>query len=358
MKTFPDFPLFMLSSCRSALSKKRTTNCIWELTYNCNARCGFCPYWKKSGGKERELNLEEIRIGLKKIYRSGCRFINFSGGEPTLRPDLEEIIESASREGFWTSLVSNGSLLTREKIENLKRAGLDNLFVSLDFVEAEKHDELRNIDGLYGKVIESLSHLGEIFTDGHRTAGIMCVISKFNAACIRELVELSGKLGVFIVFQLHHDKKTGNESFNVEEVSEISRFLLELQKENRHLISSRSYLKKMAEYGGGESPKCFAGEKYFSIDPFGYFHPCIDMPRVGHILKDDISILWSRRAQEEIEKCTGCWYCFRGEADVSFSVSGCLEKVVKYGRVFVHNARKLFGERKAIGQRNDVSQIY
>lgn len=342
MKTFPDFLLFMLSGFKSALSRNRTTNCIWELTYRCNAKCGFCPYWRMPSIEEPELKFEEIKTGLRKIYKSGCRFVNFSGGEPTLRSDLEEIISFASGEGFWTSLVSNGSLLTQDKIKNLKEAGLDNLFLSLDFIDGKEHDKLRNINGLHSKVVESLSNLGEVFAQGHRTAGIMCVISKLNANRLEELVELSKKLGVYIVFQLYHDKKTGNTSFNANEVSEISNSLLELQKRHRHLISSRSYLTKMSDYKRNNLPRCSAGKKYFSIDPYGYLHPCIDMPRMGHILKDDISVIRSSRAYEEVEKCPGCWYCFRGEADVSFSLFGCFEKVTKHGRIFLNNAKKRY----------------
>jgi MoaA/NifB/PqqE/SkfB family radical SAM enzyme len=340
MRTFPDFPLFVLSSMRSALSRTRATNCIWELTYRCNAKCGFCPYWKRASTEHTELGLDEIKAGLRTLYRSGCRFINFSGGEPTLRRDLEDIVACASAQGFWTSLVSNGSLLTREKIQGLKEAGLDNLFVSLDFIDPQDHDRLRNRAGLHAKAIDALAHLGELFTTGHRTAGMMCVISKFNAGELEELVALSRRLGVYIVFQLYHDKKTGDASFTPHETTELADTLCELRRRNRHLISSKSYLTRMRGFKDGHSLRCFAGDKYFSIDPAGFFHPCIDMPSAGHILTDDLAMLRSPRARESVSACPGCWYCFRGEADVSFSVTGCLEKIAKHGRVFVHNIVK------------------
>jgi organic radical activating enzyme len=69
------------------------------------------------------LQLPEIREGLRRIYAYGCRLINFTGGEPTLRSDLEEIIAYASAMRIWTSVVTNGSTLTRERIGRLKEAG-------------------------------------------------------------------------------------------------------------------------------------------------------------------------------------------------------------------------------------------
>ncbi|HEY5134007.1 MAG TPA: radical SAM protein, partial [Candidatus Krumholzibacteriaceae bacterium] len=111
MRTYPDFCFFVMSSFRSVVSERRTMNCIWELTYRCNARCSFCSYWEKPA--HVELDLAEIRAGIDNVHRSGCRLINFSGGEPTLRDDLDEIVMHASKKRIWTSVTTNGSLLDR-----------------------------------------------------------------------------------------------------------------------------------------------------------------------------------------------------------------------------------------------------
>ena len=340
MRTFPDFPLFVLSSFISALSRNRTNNCIWELTYRCNARCDICSYWRNPTDAEMELQLADVKVGLDRVYESGCRFVNFSGGEPTLRDDLEYIISHASGRGFWTSIVTNGSLLDRNRIDQLKKAGLDNLFVSLDFVDEQKHDEFRGIDGLYDKVINALVYLGGKFTKGHRTAGILCVISKLNSDVLKELVKLAKELGVYIVFQLYHDRKTEEKEFNASEVSEIVSDLMKLKRSYWNLISSKAYLARMVDYRNNTLPSCLAGKKYFSIDPYGYLHPCVDLPSVGHVLRDDISVIRTPQALELVERCSGCWYCFRGEADVSFSISGCVNKIFQHGRIILTNCVK------------------
>jgi MoaA/NifB/PqqE/SkfB family radical SAM enzyme len=340
LKTFPDFPVFVISSFISALSSRRTTNCIWELTYRCNARCDICPYWRNPSDAERELGLADLKIGLDRIYESGCRIINFSGGEPTLRDDLEEIISHASSRGFWTSLVTNGSLLNSGKTDRLKEAGLDNLFVSLDFTDGEKHDRLRGIDGLHDRVINALVYLSRKFITGHRTAGILCVISRLNSDTLKELVELAESLGVYITFQLYHDRKTEDGEFNVDEVSSIVSTLMNLKKSHRSLISSGQYLAGMLDYRESRLPVCQAGRKYFSIDPYGYLHTCVDLPPVGHILRDSISAVKTPQALELVKGCSGCWYCFRGEADVSLSISGCMNRIFQHGRIIYRNYRR------------------
>ena len=70
----------------------------------------------------QELGLDEIAQALVRLHRGGCRMINFTGGEPTLRLDLEEIIRRASQMGFWTSIVTNGRLLHGIELANSKTA--------------------------------------------------------------------------------------------------------------------------------------------------------------------------------------------------------------------------------------------
>jgi MoaA/NifB/PqqE/SkfB family radical SAM enzyme len=336
MKTFPDFPLFVVSSFHSVISRNRTTNCTWELTYRCNAKCGFCSYWKKPTDPNEELRLSEVKKGLDAIYRYGCRLVNFSGGEPTLRDDLEDILSHAAKKRIWTSLVTNGSRLDRKRIRELKTAGLDNLFISLDFIEREAHDSQRKMKGLFDQAIRGLECLGTDFIGGHHTAGIMCVVSDVNLDSARKLAELAKKNRVFITFQLYHSQKSENDAFRIKDIQKVSSTLLRLKMENWNVLSSKSYISGMKNFQGNPNP-CSAGRKYFSIDPLGFLHPCVDLPKVGHILRDPVSVIRSERALSSVKQCKGCWYCFRGEADHALSIRGSFEKIEQFGRIIVEN---------------------
>lgn len=336
MRTFPDFPLFVASSFLSVISKNRATNCIWELTYRCNAQCSFCSYWRNPTNPSEELQLAEIKRGLDNIYNSGCRLITFSGGEPTLRDDLEDIISYAAQKRIWTAVVTNGSRLDNKKIKGLRKAGLDNLFVSLDFIDSEAQDSHRKISGLYDKIINSIECLQSHFLGGHRTAGIMCVISDTNLHSAEKLTELAKRNSVFIAFQLYHSQKKEDDRFKIRSVEQIASTLLKLKKENWNVVSSRSYLSGMRDFHSNHRP-CSAGKKYFSISPLGFLHPCVDLPQVGHVLNDPVSVVRSPQAQKYIEKCEGCWYCFRGEADHALSLRGSFEKIAQFARIIYEN---------------------
>jgi pyrroloquinoline quinone biosynthesis protein E len=320
----------MAEGARSALSRGRFTSCIWELTYRCNCRCGICPYWQRDSAAGEELTLAEIRQGLDRIYASGVRFINFSGGEPTLREDLEDIVRHASRRGFWTSMVTNGSLLDGGKIAALKDAGLDNLFVSVDSVDGPRHDSLRGMEGLHDRALRALSSVGRCFVDGHRSGGIMCVVSSLNRGEMEAIACLALDLGVYVVFQLYHENKTGRSDFAPAGLDGISSTLLDLKRRMPNVISSEAYLRGMASAAGHPSTACRAGRKYFGIDPHGGLHPCVDLPEVGHVLSDDLKVLLGETSMAHVRACRGCWYCFRGEADVSLSLAGTVRKGLQY----------------------------
>lgn len=346
MRTFPDAITFCLSAATSALMGRRYLSCLWELTYRCTARCSICNYWKSPGRAVDELSLAEITRGLDLVFAYGCRLVNFTGGEPTLRHDLEQIVAHASRLGMWTSVVTNGSLLSRERVRGLRKAGLDNLLVSLDSVSPAAHDQQRGIPGLHARVDACANWIREEFLYGHRTGGVMCVLSRRNRQELEGLAGFARERGVFVLFQPYHANKTGD----IEQVPEMGDAeicqLLSLNRGAHVLLNSRGYLRGLnrSRQPVRASP-CHAGRKYLSVDPFGHLHPCVDMPAVGHILADELSVVRSSAAQEMISKCRGCWYCFRGEADTSLSVLGCLEKAWLGVAVLRHNA----GLRARIG---------
>jgi MoaA/NifB/PqqE/SkfB family radical SAM enzyme len=240
---------------------------------------------------------------------------------------LEEIIACASDMGIWTSVVTNGSLLTPERVVRLKEAGLDNLLVSLDSTWPQVHDQQRGASGLHAQAVECMRWIRSEFLKGHRTGGIMCVISRRNSAHVNEIVDFAHKLGVYVIFQPYHPNKTGNPEYTPEFNEAEARQFLRLMERTRSMLNSRSYLAGIQPFlTQQDRPSCNAGLKYFSIDPFGHLHPCVDMPPVGHILEDDLTALRSEKAQAMVRACRGCWYCFRGEADTSLSLTGCLEK--------------------------------
>lgn len=152
-----------------------------SLLYTCNSRCSTCNIWKKSANN---LTVEEYQKIFSKIGHAPY-WITFSGGEPFLRQDIAEIasaIYKTSRPGI-INIPSNG-LLTKtivEKTEQIANACPKSQIIinlSIDGIE-DQHDQIRNVQGNYKKVISTFHKLKELPCK-NLSVGIHTVISKYN----------------------------------------------------------------------------------------------------------------------------------------------------------------------------------
>ncbi|MCK9912192.1 radical SAM protein, partial [Microbacteriaceae bacterium K1510] len=97
-----------------------------ELTYRCPLQCPYCsnPLAMERGN---ELTAGEWREVFRQAAALGVLQLHLSGGEPTLRSDLEDILEGAVAAGLYTNLITSGVTLTRERLEYLAKIGLDHV---------------------------------------------------------------------------------------------------------------------------------------------------------------------------------------------------------------------------------------
>ena len=97
----------------------------------CNLACTYCNEYD-SVSKPVPADVLISRIG--RLADLGLSILTFSGGEPLLHPDLDDIIKATRRRGILAGMITNGYLLTAERVQRLNRAGLDHLQISIDNV--------------------------------------------------------------------------------------------------------------------------------------------------------------------------------------------------------------------------------
>ena len=123
----------------------------YYITNRCNARCVFCDIWRERPKADAELS--DVTANLIQARKAGCRFVDFTGGEPLLHPDLPEFLRRAKKAGLMTSVTTN-CILFEERAGEL--AGLIDLpHFSIDADSAELHDKIRGCLS-YEKVIRSI----------------------------------------------------------------------------------------------------------------------------------------------------------------------------------------------------------
>ncbi len=160
------------------------------LTYRCNNRCRFC--YAGCGGEEKatsaagELDTEGFKRVIDAFRRDAkIPFFSFTGGEPLLRDDLEELAAYAVASGLRVNLVSNGTLASPERAASLYAAGLRTAQISLEAPSAALHDELTGRQGAFN---ESVAGIEALIAAGMSVQTNSTATSQIGRASCRERV--------------------------------------------------------------------------------------------------------------------------------------------------------------------------
>ena len=115
--------------------RQHTCTALIEVTSNCNLHCSFC-FADSFSGKGKDPSIEQIKFIYESIFKSsGLCNIQLSGGEPTLRDDLPDIIRIGIEKGFkFIQINTNGIRISEDEhyLKKLKQAGLSSIFLQFD----------------------------------------------------------------------------------------------------------------------------------------------------------------------------------------------------------------------------------
>jgi pyrroloquinoline quinone biosynthesis protein E len=123
-----------------------------EITYKCPLHCVFCYNPLNYAADRKELTTDQWKDVLRQARALGAAQLGFSGGEPLVLDDLEELIGEAHQLGFYTNLITSGIGLTEARISRMKDLGLDHIQLSFqdstkemnDFLSSTKTFDLKN----------------------------------------------------------------------------------------------------------------------------------------------------------------------------------------------------------------------
>ena len=128
------------------------------LTYRCNNNCSHCY-----NARERnypELDTQNWKQIIDKLWEIGIPHLVFTGGEPTLRDDLPELVSYAEQKGFVTGLNTNGrKLANQDFLQDLIDAGLDHVQITLESHIANIHDEMVLAKGAWQETVQGIKNV-------------------------------------------------------------------------------------------------------------------------------------------------------------------------------------------------------
>lgn len=298
------------------LINKRPVLINLEVIKSCNATCHFCVCWNMEAGP-RLYDYAPVIAKIRPIM------VSINGGEPLLRKDICDIVRQVKPHTIYTAIITNAGLLTREKARELHEAGLDQLTISMDYLD-EQHDRVRGIPNL-GEHIRSL--IPQIQGDGFENIVINTIIMDSNLHQIVDIAKWTYKMGIKSSFSAYSANKAGNDTEVI--AGESQRGLLKeviaelkfLKRKNGNILSSEYFFDHVPIYFDHKAiGGCKAGQRWVTVTPDGYVQPCSETPRICHYTE------WSPDKFGDID-CDVCWYACRAESQAPVTIKRVSEWV-------------------------------
>jgi radical SAM protein with 4Fe4S-binding SPASM domain len=276
------------------------------LTYRCTHRCSFCyASAGPRGARADEMTTEQVKRVIDRIVdEAHVPTISFTGGEPTLRKDLPELIRHAKQKGMRVNLITNGMRCAKPAYAaELKQAGLDSAQVSLEAADAETHDAITKVTGSFDKSVRGVGNLRAVDVHTHTNT----TICPENRDRVIDLVDFaydvlgSEYLSMNMVIRTGAAVADDGQPRTIEysEVGDILLPIIERAKARGIRLvwySPVPYCLFNPVLAGIGSNSCAAADGLLSIGPKGEVLPCSSFEEgIGSLLHQPFDEVWNSR---------------------------------------------------------------
>jgi len=317
----------------------------WEITNHCNLKCPHC-YSAAARRPHDETTTEECKRIIDSMAVIGVGTIGWTGGEPLLREDLEELTEYAGSKGIAANVTTNAVLLDRRRATRLMEAGMSAVQISLDGSTPERNRFVRGTtDEEFHLIVEAIRHCKSVNLRVHMAT----LIGRETLDDTREMVKLGKREGVDVIRFCGFAPVGRGKSENIKDrlrfsngLNRLIEFVEEAQDDNSIVMTfDASFGPVPPEFG---FHKCMAGIETFYLKANGDVYPCTALLNrqflVGNVHENPLEEIWndpkmmemSNYPREKIEgpcrtcdnfdycrgACRGATFAHTGDLNVSF----------------------------------------
>jgi PqqA peptide cyclase len=303
----------------------RPLSLLCELTYRCNLQCPYCYNPLELHEYRDELAPEDWERVLGEAAELGVVQAHFSGGEPTLRRDLPQLIARAASLGLYSNLITQGTFLDRPAIDALKTAGLDHVQISVQAPEEELADEIAGTRA-HARKLEALKRV----QDAGFAVTLNCVLHRANHDRIGEVIALAERYGIERL-ELANVQFYGwahrNRGALMPTRGQVEHGRAVVEEARARLGSAMQITYVLPDYFGDRPKPCMSGwgREFMTVTPDGRVLPCpaaagIRTLRFDSIRERSLGDIWRNSAAFEKYRGTGwmpepCRSCDRREID-------------------------------------------
>jgi radical SAM protein with 4Fe4S-binding SPASM domain len=296
---------------------------VFEITTECNLKCGFCyNAYTENQKTKKSLNTEKIKeLLLKVINIPNVEWITFSGGEPLMYSELEDVIKFLRKQSpnIKIGIASNGTLLNEDKINSLINSGVDFFEIPLLASDDKIYNELTQKPYL-SRVKTAMS----LIKERNIPLNTSITLNLVNLNEIESIVELAFVFGSDMV-SLNRFIPTGlgkeNQTYYQLSKEQLSEILEVANKKSFELnipiyitIPIEDCLIPHSDYPYLKFSKCVCGEEKWAIDPFGNLRTCEQNEEIlGNLFEESFDKLSKKEAVKQFRNQNLFSYCNTNE---------------------------------------------
>ena len=295
---------------------------FWECTLRCNLSCIHCGSDCTRDSKTPDMAITDFLNVLDRVaqaYNPNKVMIAVTGGEPLVRRDLEDCGRHFYKRGFPWGIVSNGYLLTSDRLASLRKSGLRSITISLDGLE-DSHNWLRGTDNSFQKAIQAItlcSRQQDLVFD------VVTCVNRRNILELDDLKNLLLEMGarkwrLFTIFPKGRAQQTKDLELSNAEFRQMLDFIADCRS-RKTIEASYGCEGFLGNYEGKVRDGyffCRAGITVASILADGSISACPSLRGdfiQGNIYRDDFIDCWNNRYSKmrnrnwaKTSKCSNC----------------------------------------------------
>jgi radical SAM protein with 4Fe4S-binding SPASM domain len=270
----------------------------WEITNQCNLSCVHC--FTAAGKRPHdELTTEQCKRVIDSMAAIGVATIGWTGGEPLLRADLEELAGYAARKGIMSNITTNAVLLDEQRAKSLRDVGMRAVQISLDGSTPERNRRIRgSSDEEFHQIIRAIRLCKNLNLRVH----LATLIGLETLDYVREMVDLGKREGVDAIRFCGFAPVGRGKQNSIKERLQLSGVLGALAKFIHEVQNDSEIVMTFDVSFGPVSPDyvfhtCTAGIETFYLKANGDIYPCTALLdqrfRVGNVRKHSLEQIWN-----------------------------------------------------------------
>jgi pyrroloquinoline quinone biosynthesis protein E len=286
----------------------RPFSLLAEITHRCPLHCPYCSNPLQLASAERELTTEDWKRVLSEASDLGVLHVGFSGGEPLQRPDLVQLVAAAREAGLYTNLITSSLGLTQQRLDDLKRAGLDSIQISFQSDEEPLADRIAGVSAHARKL-----QAAQMVRDAGMPLTINCVLHRANIERLEQIIALAERLGAERL-ELANTQYYGwafkNRALLLPTRSQIDIAVPIAAAAKKRLLGKMEVLFVVPDYYSDRPKPCMNGwgQKHLTVSPAGEVLPCPTAHEIKSLRFDNVrekSLGWIWKESEAFNRFRG-----------------------------------------------------